>query len=115
MWIRESASGISGTARRPDLRAAGQRAELAATACSVDSCTPTDTWFNIRQPECKVNDAEKPRSVAFQAAMPVFLPAFSKERRQGRRRGSLKGRSTNGLCMRDLSDSDKSEARVHLE
>jgi hypothetical protein len=28
-------------------------------------------------------------------AMPVFIPAFLEERRQGRRRGSLKGRSTD--------------------
>jgi hypothetical protein len=28
--------------------------------------------------------------------MPVFLPAFPEERRHGRRRGNLKGRSTDG-------------------
>jgi acyl carrier protein len=34
------------------------------------------------------------RSVAFQAAMPVFVPAFFEERQPGCRRGNLKGYAT---------------------
>src|ERR1039457_5218157 len=63
MWIRESASGTSDIVREPDRQAAAQRAELAAAACSVDSCTPTNTWFNIRSPDFKVNQPSgHPRS-----------------------------------------------------
>jgi hypothetical protein len=46
---------------------------------------------------CGANDASYPtrRGAGVSPAMPVFLPAFPEERRHGRRRRNLKGRSTS--------------------
>jgi hypothetical protein len=48
---------------------------------------------------CGANDAPYPtrRGAGVSPAMPVFLPAFPEQRRHGRRRGNLKGRSTEWI------------------